>query len=272
MKKNLYFSLLYISFCFLILLYGSDLSIHLEKIMSIYLYTYIPSLLPFILLTNIFLKNASLSAIKTSLDKLHIGVIFDVFIILLSLLTGIPCISIILNHLIKKGIYSKEKANRIIYSYGTLSLPFVYLLFSSLYIIFIILTIETLYYLLIKEKTNTYIKEESSLNEDPFYSSLISLGYIFISICLFTFPIIILEKLFPLQIAYLIGGIFESSLFSLKLYSLNNILLSLFITSSTSLSLCFQIKKTNTYVNMVYYIFSRYLLSILITSCYLVFF
>lgn len=270
MKKYFLFCLLFITSFIFLLIFNSQIKEELNYVNRIFLLSYIPSILPFILIVNIFLKKVNFVKIYNFFSKKKITTIFDILIIFICLAGGTPSCGFIINHLVNNSIYSKEKGNAILSNFSIISLPFIYSITSRniLYISLLIL-LSIISYLLTNFSNNTCYNKHNELKLDVFAKSINSLSnlYIFISISvIISFPI----KLLNNNYFYFILGIFETSFASINLIE-QYPLLTYFIMSFTSFSLIYQLKNTYSYLNILYHLKKRLFIASLLTLLMFIF-
>lgn len=271
MKKYLLFSMLLLISSILFMSFSYSIKEELNLSTNIFLFSYLPNILPFILTINIFLKYVDLVQLSLYLKNKKLSVLFDILIIFLSLISGIPGCGLIINHLYENGIYSKEKSNKIIYHFSYISLPFIYSITSKNYtIIFLLILTSSLFYLLDNNVPNTYLKNNKTLSFDIISKTCYSLSsiYIFLSIAVI---LLIPFKNYKNPYIYLLLSFFETTFASIQLINNNYLLLSIFSMTFTSFSLLYQLKKVYIHFSISKYIKKRLIASLIITVLYFIF-
>ena len=126
MKKNLFIIFIYILCVSFFLIYNSIIKIEIKNITFTFLENYIPCLLPFSLLNVLIINKINFNNLYHFLANKNLKFLFDIFIIFICLISGIPANAIILKKLSSIKIYTKEKVQNILYNFGSISLPFIY--------------------------------------------------------------------------------------------------------------------------------------------------
>ena len=248
MKKNLFIIFIYIFGVSFFLLYNQIIKLEIKNITSIFIENYIPCLLPFSLLNLLILNKINFSSLYSYFSNKKINFIFDILIIFICVICGIPGSSILLKKLSYFNIYNKEKINRILTNYGTISLPFIYSITNkNLPFILILIIVESISYLLTKkELISSYYKDEiSTISLKNYILSSFSTIYMFLVICIIiSIPIKIITNS---KFLFLLLGFFETSFPCITLIETNNYLFTYFLLSFTSFSLIYPLKKSIIY-------------------------
>lgn len=270
MKKYFLFSILLIISCLLFMDFSQLIKAQINITTNIFLFTYLPSILPFLLIINIFLKYVDLVKINSYLKNKDKSILFDIFIVFLCLISGIPGCGIIINHLYKNGIYSKEKSDNLIYYFSYISLPFIYSITSKNYIIiFLLLFVSLIFYLLDNNLPNTYLNNKSNLSIDIISKTCYSLSTIYIFLVIAVILSIPFKNIHSPYILLL--SFFETTFASIQLINNRYILLSIFSLTFTSFSLLYQLKKVYDHFSISKYIKKRLVASLIITLLYFIF-
>ncbi len=267
MKKLM--PLLFLIIFIYLLLFNNQITSQLKIVNNLFFQTYIVSLFPFILFTNLVLKSNVIIDIHRFLTKKHCQFLFEILVIILTILIGIPGNISLLNYLNDSNIISSDEKQTYINYFGGISFPFIYLVIlhectKKIIIISLLIVVETTIYYLNRAKRNylnaRYKPTNISLINKTSYSLLVVLFF------LLTFSILTL----PLNsISYPYNYFFKSLIeFSYNLIVLSkidsffsNILIAITI-SFTSLSLIGQIKAIDSSFNIFEYIKKRALIAL----------
>ena len=263
------FLLLYLIYLFI---FNKEVTFYLSNISNIFFIKYIASLFPFILITNLFLKSNILIDIHKLLISKKLNFIFDIFIIILTILIGVPGNINLLNYLNKTNIISKKKYDNLLSSFGGISFPFIYLVIlidhqiKYPFIILLIIIQSTLFLLSSKKE------EHRSINYFPYKldiikQSLFSLGVILFYLLTLSSIYLIFNYL-PIPYNYFFNGLIEFSINSINLSNINSLISTMllcFLLSFTSLSLILQIKSLSLDFNIKNYIKKRAIIALLVT-------
>ena len=269
MIKTLFslFSLIILSL--IVLIHNPLVKEQLINFNNVFIFKYIPSILPFLLINNLLCKFIDFKLLYALFLKKKLHFFFDLIIIYFFLLSGLPGGVLLLKKLGIDKIYSKEKINSIINSFGTISLPFIYFVSNkNIYFILLLLSFNLFTYLTTTSKLNTYlenVKFYSVSLPKSIFNSFIGL-YIFIIIrIIITIPF---SKLLNINLINSISGLFESSYSSILLFSNKKIILTLFLLSFTSFTLIYQTYKLYPYFNIKLFIKKRLVTALLIIIFY----
>ncbi len=273
MKKNIFLIITFILTTIFLLLFNHLIKESLSEITFSFLNNYIPCILPFSLLYLLLINDINYDLLFESLKRKRLKFIFDILIIFICIIVGTPSNAILLNKLSKSKIYSKEKVEDILINYGTISLPFIYsITHKNLFFIFVLLLINTISYLLTKEKLNlSFVDYDTSpiSLKSSIISSFVTI-YLFVCICvLISIPIKLITTS-PLLIIAL--GLFETTFPCISLINDNYYLYSFFILSFSSFSLIYQLKKNNTNYPIKKHIKKRLFIASLIYVIMLIFY
>ena len=263
----IFFNLIILSL--IILIYNQIVKEQLIAFNNIFILKYIPSILPFLLINNLLCRFIDFKLVYYFFTKRKLNLFFDLIIIYFFLLSGLPGGVSLLNKLEINQIYSKEKINSMITSFGTISLPFIY--FSTnknWYFILLLITFNLINYLTTNSKLNKNLKEIKNTSfsiPKTIFISLINL-YIFVVLrILITIPFI---NIFDFNLITLLSGLFESSYSSIILFNKNEILLTIFLLSFTSFTLIYQTYKLYPHINIKSFIKKRLITALLIIIFY----
>ncbi len=255
---------------FLIIIFCYQLIIPFNKeIISSIIFSFIPSLFPCLLLINIVLENDTLLFIYNKLKNNF----FTRYIFVLQL---------VLKKLLDYKIINKKDYNNFIYSFGTISFPFLYGVCLINYEINICLRMLIFFYFgnlinlfILGFKINNIdvkIKEKSLLSSinQSINLSIKTISVIVSTVCLFSL-LLFLGEIIKAPYRYLIEGLIEFSYPCLKASKLKTIsgeLIVLFISLFPSLSIIFQSKIINKELDIRKYIFNRLLIVFFSVSFY----
>lgn len=273
MKKSLILSILFIFSSILFLIFSQIIKDNITYITSIFIKSYLPSILPFLLITNIYIKYCDFNKLYNWFNKKSISFIFDIFIIFLCLISGIPSCGYIINELIELNIYKKEKGINILFHYSLISLPFIYLITNKNYIfIFILLTTSTISYLLTTiNLNNNYIHHKNS----PISLSTKIIGALTTIYCFITITILLsipLLLIFESPLIFLILSLFETTFPSINLLSTSYQFITYFTLGFTSFSSIYQLKKTFPNLYIYKYIKKRLIIASLVLILMFIFY
>ena len=270
MKKCLYLFI----FIYLIYLFRHNKEIikYLTEVNTIFFTKYIVSLFPFILTTNLILSNGLLIDFHRFFTKQKLIFIYDLFIIIIIILIGIPGNINLLNYLEKTNIISNKRKNLLLNSFGGISFPFLYFVIlnqsqNKVKILVVLLIIEFLFYLLNKEKEKykevTYASYQINIVSKTGYS----LYVVFFSLLTFS-SLYLLFDFLPTPYSLFFNGLVEFSInliYLSKETSLISSLLFTFLLSFTSISLISQIILIDPHINIMDYIKKRAIIALLVT-------
>lgn len=276
MKKLIAF--LYTIFFFLCLLNYSNITYISKNIISNFINVVIPSLLPLIILNNLFIRSGCfLSLIK------RFPLLKEPLIILISILLGAPSLINFLNDLEKQKIITNSGKEIFISSFGGISFAFIYLIsvsITSLYkyaFLFFYYLGEIILYLIYKDKNMFYqtISFKTSLNKkiyiDSIKTSILQVLIILVSSLLFNylfmFNINVYHKL-PILCSFIEFS--YSSLLAINITNYSNLMLML-ILSFTSLSIYFQIYYLSSSYDLYTHIKKRWFIATINTCLFFIF-
>ena len=261
-KLCLFFLSIFLLYLFI---FNEQITSFLSIVNNLFFKTYIVSLFPFIVFTNLVLKSKIIISIHKWLLNKNKLIIFDIFIIILTILIGVPGNINLINNLIKSNVISKAKGNQLIYCFGGISFSFIYLVILQnnnlkyLLIILLIFSEILCYYLSKKDNYSliniTYINYDFSLIKQTGYS-LFSVLFSLLFFSLFNYPFSFISSPY----SYLLNGLIEFSYNSILLSEINtnlSNLLLIFLLSFSSLSLITQIKANYQELDVFKYIKKR---------------
>lgn len=275
---------IFLMIIFLIIIFCYQLIIPFNKeIISSIIFSFIPSLFPCLLLINIVLENDTLLFIYNKLkNNTFTRCIFVLFLVFLSSIVGMPSLQLVLKKLLDYKIINKKDYNNFIYSFGTISFPFLYGVCLINYEINICLRMLIFFYFgnlinlfILGFKINNIdvkIKEKSLLSSinQSINLSIKTISVIVSTVCLFSL-LLFLGEIIKAPYRYLIEGLIEFSYPCLKASKLKTIsgeLIVLFISLFPSLSIIFQSKIINKELDIRKYIFNRLLIVFFSVSFY----
>lgn len=271
MKKYFLLSILLIISCFLFMGFSQLIKEQINTTTNTFLFIYLPSILPFLLIINIFLKYVDLVKISSYLKNKNKSIYFDIFIVFLCLISGIPGCGFIINHLYKNNIYSKEKSNNLVYHFSYISLPFIYSITSKNHlIIFLLVFISLIFYLLDNYLPNTYLNNKNNLSIDIISKTCYSLSTIYIFLVVSVILFIPFKNINSPYI-YLLLSFFETTFASIQLINNDYLLLSIFSLTFTSFALLYQLRKVYPHFSLSKYIKKRFITSLIITLLFFIF-
>ncbi len=277
MKKLI---IIFIPFFFLCILNYANIITITSDIFNTFIFKIIPSLLPMLLLTNIFLKCGFFIKIINKFSKIR-----NLLIIVIIIFLGSPSSILFLNELIKQKIITKKEKEIFFSSFGGVSFPFLYNLsltyhsLNGVYFIFIYYVGELLIYILFKENNINKVSKISeiqikkSILFDSIKDSFKTLSIILCTSLLFNYLFcanpIIFEKC-PLLTCFI-----EFSYSTFLVLKNDDIISSLFIVlllSFTSISQYFQTYYLDSKYPIDYHIKRRWLISIINSCLFFIFF
>lgn len=249
--------------------FNNQIIAQLRIVNNLYFQTYIVSLFPFILFTNLVLKSNIIIDIHRFLIKRNCRFLFDVFVIILTILIGIPGNIGLLNYLKDSNIISSEEKQTYINYFGGISFPFIYLVILSectkkIIIISLLIIVETTIYYLNHPKRKyldiNYKPTKRSLINKTSYSLLVVLFF------LLTFSILTLPfNSISYPYNYFFKSLIEFSYNLIVLSKINSFLSNILVATTisfTSLSLIGQIKAMDSSFNIFEYIKKRALIAL----------
>ena len=250
--------------------------------------TFIPSLLPLFIISNIFIESDGITylynKLKTSKLKRQLFYFFICFILLN---IGIPGSINIINKLHNTHLLNDKNKNALLYSLGTTSFPFVYgiclnnvtdkKLSLFILIIYLLVNVSFLYFLDFKIDFNqnpkiTKVSNKEIINKS-INVSIKNIAIISITILMSSSVLFLLNNI-PEPFNYYIEGFIEFSYSSYNLsLSKNNVAIILMISTLTfpSLSTLIQIKLIDTNFKIIPFITKRCLISITIVILFIFF-
>lgn len=267
MKKLL--PLFFLILLIYLFLFNNQITSQLKIVNNLYFQTYIISLFPFILFTNLVLKSNVIIDIHRFFTKIHCQFLFEILVIILTILIGIPGNIGLLNYLEDSNIISNDEKQTYINYFGGISFPFIYLVIlhectKKIIIIALLIIVETTIYYLSRTKRNylnaRYKTTNISLINKTCYSLLIVLFF------LLTFSILSIpfdSLMYPYN--YFFKSLIEFSYNLIVLSKINSFLSNLLVAitiSFTSLSLIGQIKAIDSSFNIFDYIKKRALVAL----------
>lgn len=277
--------LFFICFVFILICYQRIIPYNKIVIQAIF-FSFIPSLLPCLILTNLLIENDTLIFLYNRLKKNKFTkAIYTFCLILISITLGMPSLQILLKNQYDSGIINKKSYHNFIYSFGTISFPFLYgvclvnlpiLTAIKILIIHYSINLFSLFFSSFNiEETEIKEKEEISLN-----SLIISIKKSFSTIAIISGTVIIFSLfLFALEnikspLKWLLEGLIEFSYPLLKVSQEQTFLsggILLFLSLFPSLSIIIQAKIINKDLGIKDYLIRRLLLAIFGVMIYLVF-
>ncbi len=267
MKKLI--PLLFLILFIYLFLFNNQIIVQLKIVNNLYFQTYIISLFPFILFTNLVLKSNIIIDIHRFLIKRNLFFLFDVFIIILTILIGIPGNIGLLNYLKDSNIISNEEKQTYINCFGGISFPFIYLVIlrectKKIIIISILIAVETTIYFL-NHPNKDYLEFDykptkiSLINKTG--NSLFVILFFLLTFSLFTIPFDLIS--YPYN--YFFKSLIEFSYNLIILSKINSFLSNILVAATisfTSLSLIGQIKAMDLSFNIFKYIKKRGLITL----------
>lgn len=243
------------------------------------IFSLIPSLLPCLIIVNLIIEMNCLSYLYRLIGKYKFGrIIYVVILIFICFCLGMPSMQLLLIDQYDKKVISKSIVNKMIYSLGTISFPFLYgvtilniidrRIAIMILTIFFIVNVTILSLIDFKLNPNINVEEENksiiySLNK-VFLNSIKTIAMISCSIIFFSLFLFLLEKIpFPWQLVA--EGLIEFSYPMIKLskqQSLISYLLIVFMSQFPSLSIIIQSKIINHKLNVYSYIIIRLIAAI----------
>ena len=270
MKRILVFLLfLYLIYLFI---FNKQIVYSLSLVSDIYFKSYLVSLFPFILFTNLLLKANVIITIHKYLIRHNKLFLFDIFIIILMILIGIPGNINLMNYLHSSNLINKKEKDVYINCFGGISFPFVYLVLlnqsQNKYLIISILIIVELFMFFFshckkEEKTDyKYIPIEINVIKQTGWSLFVIL-----------FSLLAFSSLTSLVnnrnlICIFFKGLIEFSYNCLQLSKYNTLLSTLlltFIISFSSLSLIVQIKSIDASFKVLPYLKKRAIIALFVS-------
>ena len=263
-RKYLFFIILFL----LTILFYQQIVPTTKEIFNTLTFSFIPSLLPALFLTNIFLKTDGLIHLYKVLNKNKFTKLLYMIIVLIICLTiGTPSILLLCNELQKKNIVNKRSYLSLVSACGGVSFPFLYGItllnlnnkIISIIILFIFLLSSI--YGLIESPNLIYTNDSfSQIFKESIFNTTKTLLIIAFSVLLFSIPLFILERI-KVPYNYIIEGLIEFSYPTYKLSKLNTIYsyyLILFFSLFPSLSIIFQIKIIDRKFKLFPYLIKRF--------------
>ena len=270
MKKNLVILIIYLLSVIFLFIAQKLVSLEINNFTLIFLYKYIPNIIPFLIINNLFVKHIDFKKLSSYLKNAYL--LFDILIILICIISGIPGSGSLISKLEEEGIYTSKKSKQILYNFSSISIPFIYSITNkNLLLIFILILSSTISYLLTnKELTTNHIPIKTKDNNltNSIFTSLSTIYLNTTIIVLISIPIKLLLKddliFFPLSFL-------ETSFPAISLVKSYPIV-SYFVMTFTSLSLILQLKNTyrDLYINK--YIKKRLFIASLTTITYFLFY
>ena len=147
-------AILYIVYLFI---FNKEIVNYLHEVNILFFSNYIISLFPFILAINLLLKSDVLISIYSFIKKKKIDFLFEIIIIILIILIGVPGNLNLLNYLEKTKMISSRRKSTLLNSFGGISFPFLYFVILNkqnykLFLLILLVFIETMNYLLYRNK------------------------------------------------------------------------------------------------------------------------
>lgn len=261
-------------FFLLVLFFYQNILVYNKLIFKTILLSFVPSLLPCLIIINLLLELDVLTYVYNKTIKFG-KYFYLLFLIFICMILGMPSMQILLNNQINKKILSEKEANKFIYSFGTISFPFIYgvclvNIFDIKIAIFILLIyffINLISLIFMDVKINHVKLNIDDYNLSKSFSSAIlssfkTIGLIVGCVIVFSLPLFFIEKI-PSSIKYLLEGIFEFSFPSFIVSQSNNLylyLIMIFLFMFPSLSVVFQSKLINNKLNIFKYLIIRFFL------------
>ena len=262
MKKLM--PLLFLILFIYLFLFNNQITSQLKIVNNLFLQTYIVSLFPFILFTNLVLKSNVIIDIHRFLTKKHCQFLFEILVIILTVLIGIPGNISLLNYLKDSNIISNDEKQTYINYFGGISFPFIYLVIlnectKKIIIITLLIIVETTIYYLNRTKRNyltpCYKPTNISLIKKTSYSLLVVLFFL-LTFSMLAIPFSSISYPYNYFFKSLIEFSYNLIILSKINSFLSNILIAITI-SFTSLSLIGQIKTIDSSFNIFEYIKKR---------------
>lgn len=269
--------LFFICFVFILICYQRIIPYNKIVIQAIF-FSFIPSLLPCLILTNVLIENDTLIFLYNRLKKNKFTKsIYTLCLILISITLGMPSLQILLKNQYDTGIINKKSYHNFIYSFGTISFPFLYGV-----CLINLPTITAIKILIIHYSINLFslvfssfnieeieIKEKKELSLNALISSIkksfSTIGVISGTVIIFSLFLFILENINS-PVKWLVEGLIEFSYPLLKVSQEQTFLsglILLFLSLFPSLSIIVQAKILNKNLIIKEYLGRRLLLSIL---------
>lgn len=267
----------FLFFCLVMMCYQEIIPFNKEILSSI-VFSFIPSLLPCLVIVNLVIEMDSLVFFYNKLKGSCFGrFIYTFILVFVSVSLGMPSLQLLLDDHCRKGIISRRSYNCFVYSFGTLSFPFlygvcVYNMNSSMS--FVVLFIHYLVNCFCLFCCGFSINNVSCGYSDKsffdclsmsFRSSLKTIGIIVCSVMFFSLFLFCFECI-GVPFRWFVEGLFEFSYPCLKASQKSGVVaccIVLFISLFPSLSIIVQGKIINRNLNIVLYIFIRLLVSLL---------
>jgi hypothetical protein len=225
MKKN-YYLFFYLIIIGYICTYDQYIFQQISQYNHLFFYSYLPSIIPFTILTNILLKNIELNKLYLYFYYKKLGIIFDLIIIMMMALLGLPSNLIIAKNLQQNNIYSSKKTANLIYYFSIISLPFIYT-YSNHDVIFVciyFLVNLSFFFLFSSQEANLELKDES-IKINIIKDSMESILSTYLTLLLSLFPFIIFKYYFQNIYLYLFSSLIELSYFMISLFSISEMYL-----------------------------------------------
>lgn len=260
----------------LVLIFYQQIIPYNKLIFNTIIFSFVPSLLPCLLIVNFILELDILEYLYSKLYKNKLGrIIYLLILIIICITLGMPSLQIVLKKQEKKNILSLADVNKIIYSFGTISFPFIYgvclinisdyrIIIYSL-IIYFVLNMSLLMMMNIKINKINIIIEDKDISKALSNSINTSLKTIFMIVCvvlLFSLNNFFLEKI-PYNFKYLLEGLFE---FSYPCYqaSKNNLFIIMnFLFLFPSFSIVIQSRFLNKDLDIKKYLLYRFIIALI---------
>lgn len=266
--------------CFLIIvfsLYGAFIPFNANIIKTI-IFSFIPSLLPSLILVNIFIDIGGLDTVYNLAKNNKLGhLIYTLILIFFSMILGMPAMQILIDNQYQKKIINNGNKQKFISSIGCISFPFLSMLFMinehplqvQLYVFFtyFFINIFALYVSGFRINIQNITEKEPSLGiiNQSFIKSIKSISIISCSVILFSLPSFLFEY-FNIPYRYYFAELIE---FSYPLSQLSksseaiDIASVLFFINFPSLSVLLQSKLIHRELNIKKYIKKRLCIAII---------
>lgn len=245
-------------------------------------FSFIPSLFPCLILTNLIIENDTLIFLYNRLKNNWLTrKIYVLILILISSVLGMPSLQQLIIYHYTKGIIDRNSCDNFIYSFGCISFPFLYgvcLINCNLKPALMILGI--FYFINIINLIGNFklriidVKEENNRLLSSFINSIkksiTTIGIIAGTIMFFSLPLFILDNL-PYPVNCFFEGLIEFSYPCLKASQSKTMLgeiIVLFISLFPSLSIIIQSKIINKALDIKKYILNRLVLAIIGCAIY----
>ena len=269
---------IFIVFLLIIVVFFYQLIIPYNKIIiENIIFSFIPSLLPCLIIVNFIIEIDALTFLYHKLNHFKLGrILYIIIVIIICSCLGMPSLQFVIFDLYKKNIIEEESLNNFIYSFGTISFPFLYGVCiynisnkSIAILMLIIFYIVNATCLLLKgfKVNQVNIKLNNcnymvSLNK-AFISSAKTIITIVGTVIFFSLFLFLLEKI-PLPWKWLFEGLIEFSYPMINASKANNFIgyiMIIFISLYPSLSMIIQSKSINKELKIKKYISTRIIVS-----------